>query len=74
MLDIDPYDLQNALAARILWEADGGCGVCFRACKNALLAHTLGNSCDIRGDPDRIRTCDPQIRNLMLYPAELRGR
>ena len=26
------------------------------------------------GDPDRIRTCDPQIRNLMLYPAELRGR
>ena len=25
------------------------------------------------GDPDRIRTCDPQIRNLMLYPAELRG-
>ena len=26
------------------------------------------------GDPGRIRTCDPQIRNLMLYPAELRGR
>ena len=26
------------------------------------------------GDPDRIRTCDPQIRNLMLYPAELRDR
>ena len=25
------------------------------------------------GVPDRIRTCDPQIRNLMLYPAELRG-
>ena len=24
------------------------------------------------GDPDRIRTCDPQIRNLMLYPTELR--
>ena len=24
------------------------------------------------GDPDRIRTCDPQIRNLLLYPAELR--
>src|SRR5438270_3489909 len=24
------------------------------------------------GDPDRIRTCGPQIRNLMLYPAELR--
>src|SRR3954469_4742332 len=27
----------------------------------------------IAGDPDRIRTCGPQIRNLMLYPAELRG-
>src|SRR4051794_9254479 len=25
------------------------------------------------GDPDRIRTCGPQIRNLVLYPAELRG-
>ncbi len=23
-------------------------------------------------DPDRIRTCDRQIRNLLLYPAELR--
>lgn len=28
-----------------------------------------GNS----GDPGAIRTRDPQIRNLMLYPAELRG-
>jgi uracil-DNA glycosylase len=25
-------------------------------------------------DLDRIRTCDPQIRNLLLYPAELRNR
>ena len=24
------------------------------------------------GDPDRIRTCDPEIRNLVLYPTELR--
>jgi hypothetical protein len=24
------------------------------------------------GDPGAIRTRDPQIRNLMLYPAELR--
>ena len=24
------------------------------------------------GDPDAIRTRDPQIRNLVLYPAELR--
>src|SRR3546814_9309176 len=28
----------------------------------------LGN-----GAPDRIRTCGPQIRNLVLYPAELRA-
>ena len=28
----------------------------------------------IIGVPDTIRTCGPQIRNLMLYPAELRGR
>ena len=33
-----------------------------------------GLGTEIIGDPDRIRTCDPQIRNLMLYPAELRGR
>ena len=26
------------------------------------------------GVPDRIRTCGPQIRNLVLYPSELRGR
>ena len=25
------------------------------------------------GAPDRIRTCDPQIRNLVLYPSELRA-
>jgi hypothetical protein len=29
---------------------------------------------DLSGDPDRIRTCDPQIRNLVLYPAELRDQ
>ena len=26
------------------------------------------------GDPGRARTCDPQFRKLMLYPAELRDR
>jgi hypothetical protein len=26
------------------------------------------------GDPGRIRTCNPQSRNLMLYPVELRDR
>src|SRR5687768_8802487 len=26
------------------------------------------------GVPGRARTCDPQLRRLLLYPAELRGR
>jgi hypothetical protein len=26
------------------------------------------------GAPGRIRTCDPRIRNPVLYPSELRGR
>ena len=26
------------------------------------------------GVPGRTRTCDPQFRKLLLYPAELRGR
>ena len=26
------------------------------------------------GDPGWIRTSDPQLRRLMLYPAELRGQ
>jgi hypothetical protein len=30
------------------------------------------SKCD--GDPGRIRTCNPQSRNLMLYPVELRDR
>lgn len=29
---------------------------------------------DINGEPDRIRTCDQQLRRLLLYPAELRDR
>jgi hypothetical protein len=29
---------------------------------------------DFIGDPGWIRTSDPQLRRLMLYPAELRGR
>ena len=29
---------------------------------------------DWNGAPGRIRTSDPQIRSLMLYPAELRVR
>lgn len=37
------------------------------ACQGASSAVAAG------GDPGAIRTRDPQIRNLMLYPAELRG-
>ena len=28
----------------------------------------------LTGAPERIRTSDPQIRSLVLYPAELRAR
>ena len=28
---------------------------------------------DLRGAPGRTRTCDLEIRRLLLYPAELRG-
>ena len=28
---------------------------------------------DLSGAPERIRTSDPQIRSLVLYPAELRA-
>ena len=28
---------------------------------------------EISGAPERIRTSDPQIRSLVLYPAELRA-
>ena len=29
---------------------------------------------ELDGAPERIRTSDPQIRSLVLYPAELRAR
>ena len=32
------------------------------------------NDNDLVGAPERIRTSDPQIRSLVLYPAELRAR
>ncbi len=34
-------------------------------------AHHL-KGCFINGDPEKIRTSDPQLRRLLLYPAELR--
>ncbi len=35
--------------------------------------HSLFARNMLGGTPDRNRTCGPQIRNLMLYPTELRG-
>ena len=34
----------------------------------------LPNGGFLFGDPGRIRTCDPQLRRLLLYPAELRDQ
>src|SRR5262249_55415669 len=39
-------------------------------CRNAYFVQTLV----FAGAPGRIRTSDPQIRSLVLYPAELRAR
>ena len=38
--------------------------------QNLIVVHMEGKK---GGDPDRIRTCDPLIRNQVLYPTELRG-
>ena len=45
----------------------------------SVLAPEIGNALAEQvlvknGDPETIRTSDLQIRNLPLYPAELRGR
>ena len=63
----------------------GSAGCCdwrrsqLRACsKAAVIRHALNgatrNSAASLGDPGRIRTCNPQSKNLMLYPVELRDR
>ena len=55
-------------------------GLAARLIHNKALRDAVAQRCPVKavmkkfGDPDRIRTCDPQIRNLMLYPTELRGR
>ncbi len=43
------------------------------ACRGFLLL-SAKRMCFENGAPDGIRTHGPQIRNLMLYPAELRVR
>ena len=47
-----------------------------RAALNGSPAHEKKRSTSVERfllwcDPDRIRTCDPQLRRLLLYPAEL---
>jgi hypothetical protein len=39
----------------------------------ACRGHVQGITAGHRGAPGRIRTCDLEIRRLLLYPAELRG-
>ena len=36
--------------------------------------HTQGVTSFLIGDLERIRTSDPQLRRLLLYPAELRDQ
>ncbi len=46
-----------------------------QTCRNAVGMRRngmIGYLIEFVGDLDAIRTRDPQIRNLMLYPAELR--
>ncbi len=45
---------------------------CARYCGTALHAR-YGMDLVKNGVPGRIRTCDPKLRRLVLYPAELRA-
>ena len=42
------------------------------AAPGGAICNTL-NFMELNGAPERIRTSDPQIRSLVLYPAELRA-
>jgi hypothetical protein len=39
-----------------------------------MISERLAISIGCNGAPEEIRTPDPQIRSLVLYPAELRAR
>ena len=43
-------------------------------CPVQIVTYVSGSDTAADGAPGRIRTCDPEIRNLVLYPAELRAR
>ena len=34
----------------------------------------VAGPCRVNGVPDRNRTCNPQLRRLVLYPVELRAQ
>ena len=48
--------------------------VCKKACHDTEFSNKSLIFNNKIGDPERIRTSDLQIRNLPLYPTELRGR
>ena len=53
--------LPHCFQANAMWKHDGA-------------SHQKGCSYQVfNGAPERIRTADPQIRSLVLYPAELRA-
>ena len=71
--NVDHFTASNTLCASIRL-----LNKCVRRCFPEKGLIFLGLNCggevaDLTGDPDTIRTCDLQIRNLPLYPAELRG-
>ena len=39
-----------------------------------LIDQPILGPCRLAGAPGRIRTCDPKLRRLVLYPTELRAR
>ncbi len=72
-----PHDHRH-LAAGVLAEADGSWLDVRRSLhslrEGSVIRETPGRRCD-QGfcAPGRTRTCDLEIRRLLLYPAELRG-
>ena len=46
----------------------------FRSQRNSRCGRLSADLEGLNGAPERIRTSDPQIRSLVLYPAELRAR
>ena len=53
---------------------DPGRGLAHQSAAAERTAWSFETSAEESGAPERIRTSDPQIRSLVLYPAELRAR